>query len=359
MQTILKTHALVCINIGSPASPSPASVRSYLTQFLTDPRIIDIPALSRHLLVRGIIAPTRSRRSAHAYQKVWLGNSANESSQSSGAPLIHFTEAFCRKLTQYLPAHVLCLPAMRYGTPSIPEAIQNIKALGIRHVTVAPMFPQYAAASTGSALASFLEHWSQSWDQDQLNLRTIPPFFAEAMYVDSWAQNYQKYAQNKPCDHIVFSFHGLPERQIRKSDPSASHCLNQQDCCANPSKEVLQRCYRAQCFASAHAIASRLGLRQEQYSVSFQSRLGRTPWIKPYTTELLQQLRDQGKKNVHVFCPAFVADCLETLEEVGIGLKADWQQQGGEDLLLIPSLNDETYWAENFANWLKKNDLLN
>jgi ferrochelatase len=178
------------------------------------------------------------------------------------------------------------------------------------------------------------------------------------MYVDSWVLNYQKYAKHKPFDHIVFSFHGLPERQIRKSDPSASHCLSGQDCCANPSKEVLQRCYRAQCFASAHAIATQLQLRKDQYSVSFQSRLGRTPWIKPYTTELLQQLREQGKKNVHVFCPAFVADCLETLEEVGIGLREDWQHHGGEELLLIPSLNDENHWVENFAKWILKMDFL-
>ena len=323
-------HALLLVNLGSPASTEVADVRRYLNQFLMDPYVIDLPWPVRRLLV-SLILIKRPAQSAHAYASIWW---------PEGSPLV----VLSRRLQQAMQAQWRHGPvelAMRYGQPSIESALLRLAAQGIQQVTLAPLYPQFA----DSTVTTVIEEAKRVVRAHNLNLRiaVLPPFYDQPEYLDALVDSAKPYLQ-QPFDHLLLSFHGLPERHLHKLDPSG-HCLQGADCCRTASPEVLAHCYRAQCLASAEAFASRLGLRPEQWSVSFQSRLGRAKWIEPYTETRLDELGKQGVKKLLVMCPAFVADCIETLEEIGDRGREQFQAAGGDSLQLVPCLNDHPSWV--------------
>lgn len=335
-------RGVLLVQLGTPSAPETAPVRRYLREFLSDPRVIDIPALPRRLLIEAAILPRRPRRSAAAYRKVWL---------PEGSPLLVHSRALADALGRELGAGFRVALGMRYGEPTLADALAALRAQGCERVTVLPLYPQYAASSTGSAHARVAELAAASWDVPQLELS--PPFYDDPGFLAAWEEVARAPLAGFAPDHVLFSFHGLPERQIRKSDPTGRHCLSRPDCCDAPGA-ALPRCYRAQCLATARALAARLGLPPAGWSYAFQSRLGRTPWIRPYTDERLPELAAAGAKRLAVLCPSFVADCLETLEEIGIRARAQWLAAGGDDLLLVPSLNAHPAWVSALASRFRK-----
>ncbi len=323
-------RGLLLINLGSPEEPTTPAVRRYLREFLSDPRVIDINPVGRALLLNLVILPFRPAKSAEAYRKIWT---------DAGSPLLVHGRALAERVQAGLGDGWRVELAMRYGAPSIASAMSRLADAD--RIVVFPLYPQYAASSTGSSVEEAFRVAGSRWVVPPLSV--VGDFYAEAGFLDAFA------AVGAPVvaegyDHVLYSFHGLPERQIRKSDPSGAHCLARPDCCDRVDG-VNRSCYRAQCYATAAAIAGRLGLTPDRWSVAFQSRLGRTPWIRPYTDEVLPQLAAAGHKRVAVFCPAFVADCLETLEEIGIRAKESFRAAGGEKLTLVPSLNSSPRWV--------------
>ncbi len=325
---------LLLINLGSPDEPTSRAVRRYLRQFLSDPRVIDINPVGRTLLLEGAILPTRPRKSAAAYAKIWT---------ERGSPLIAYSRDLTEKVAARLGPDWRVELGMRYGSPSIESALDRLRAAGAGEIVVFPLYPQYAASSTGSSLEEVFRLAGRLWVVP--TLRAVAPFYDHPGFISAFAAVGAPILAGERPDHVLFSFHGLPERQIRKADETGAHCLASLTCC-HEIVAANRNCYRAQCFATARALAAALGLASEQWSVSFQSRLGRTPWIRPYTDLVLPELAKEGKKKVAVFCPAFVADCLETLEEIGIRAKADFAAAGGEFLTLVPSLNATDGWAD-------------
>ncbi len=324
-------HALLLVNLGSPASTEVADVSQYLNQFLMDPYVIDLPWPLRRLLV-SLILIKRPAASAHAYASIWW---------AAGSPLV----VLSRRLQDAMKAGWTEGPvelAMRYGEPSIQSVLARLAAQGIKRVTLAPLYPQFA----DSTVTTVVEEAKRVVREQKLNLQfaILPPFYAQPEYLDALVESAKPYLA-QGFDHLLLSYHGLPERHLRKLDPSNSHCLKGQDCCRTASPAVLATCYRAQCMRSAQAFAERMGLQPEQWSVSFQSRLGKAKWIEPYTEARLEELAKQGAKKLLVMCPAFVADCIETLEEIGIRGLEQFQQAGGEELVLVPCLNDHPSWV--------------
>jgi protoporphyrin/coproporphyrin ferrochelatase len=330
----MKTGVLV-INLGTPDAPSPSKVRAYLRQFLSDPRVIDINPLGRWLLLNLFILPFRPRKSAAAYEKIWTAD---------GSPLLLHTKAFAERLQAALPAESFRVEfAMRYGNPSIPARLDALLGQSVDRILLFPMYPQYASSSTGSSLACAFRHLAGRWNVPPV--RVVPPFFQEAGFIDAIAALGRPHLGSLRPDHILFSYHGLPERQIRRSESLEGHCLKADDACCAAIGFKNQYCYRAQCFETTRRLAARLELAPGSYTTAFQSRLGRTPWIKPYADLAIQDLARQGKKRLLVFEPSFTADCLETLEEVGLRASASFLQGGGEKLVLVPSLNAEPAWV--------------
>ncbi len=325
---------LLLINLGTPDAPETAEVRRYLREFLSDPRVLDINPVGRFLLLNLIILPFRPAKSAEAYRTVWT---------ERGSPLLFHGEDLAAKVRERIGDGWHVELAMRYGAPSIAAAFERFRDAGVDRIVVLPLFPQYAASSTGSALEATFAEASKFWNVPRLSI--IEDFYDEPGMLDAFVAVGRPVIDKLDADHILFSFHGLPERHVEKSDDTGQHCLRRDDCCAEivPAN---RNCYRAQCFATARGLAERLGLSDDQYTICFQSRLGRTPWIKPYTDELLDELAAAGKKRLAVFCPAFVADCLETLEEIGMRAKEQFTAAGGDDLALVPSLNSTDAWAD-------------
>ncbi|NQD94094.1 ferrochelatase [Pseudomonas sp. CrR25] len=323
-------HALLLVNLGSPASTEVADVRRYLNQFLMDPYVVDLPWPLRRLLV-SLILIKRPAQSAHAYASIWW---------EEGSPLV----VLSRRLQAAMQGQWRQGPvelAMRYGEPSIETALSRLAARGIRRVTLAPLYPQFA----DSTVTTVVEEARRVLRVAGMNLelRVLPPFYDQPEYLDALVDSARPYLEQS-FDHLLLSFHGLPERHLHKLDPSG-HCLQGADCCRSASPQVLATCYRAQCMRSAEGFAARLGLRPEQWSVSFQSRLGRAKWIEPYTETRLDELARQGVKKLLVMCPAFVADCIETLEEIGDRGREQFLQAGGDSLQLVPCLNDHPRWV--------------
>lgn len=319
---------VLAMNVGTPDAPETGPVRRYLREFLGDKRVIDINPVGRFLLLELIILPTRPAKSAEAYKKVWT---------QDGAPLLVHGNAFVKKLGVALGERYSVKLGMRYGRPSIRSALEAFRAEGIDRVVLFPLYPQYAASSTGTSLEAAYDAGKTLWNVT--SFASVPPFYDDAGLIDAYAERGRPVLDRVRPDHVLFSFHGLPERQIKKSDETGSHCLASADCCAAVGA-ANRWCYRAQCYETARLIAGRLGLAEGTWQVTFQSRLGRTPWIRPYTDVVIEELAAKGTKRVVVFCPAFVADCLETLEEIGMRLKEDFTAKGGEALELVPSLND-------------------
>jgi ferrochelatase len=240
---------------------------------------------------------------------------------------------------------------MRYGNPSLGSAIEKLRARGVRELTVVPLYPQYASSSTGSSLERVYQLVGEAWNVEGLHV--FPPFYDRAAFLDAFVDVGRPVLAEARPEHVLFSFHGLPERQVKKSDPSGAHCLERADCC-DVEVPANRWCYRMQAVFTARALAQRLGLEPGKWTVTFQSRLGRTPWLRPYTDVVIPELARSGVKRLAVFCPAFVADCLETLEEIGIRAKADFLAHGGEALTLVPSLNANPSWVRGLTRMLRQ-----
>jgi ferrochelatase len=328
---------VLLVQLGTPSAPEPGPVRRYLREFLSDPRVLDIPALPRRLLLELAILPRRPRQSAQAYRKIWT---------PEGSPLLVHSRALEHALGEALGPGFRVVLGMRYGEPGLAGALASLRAAGCERVTVLPLYPQYAASSTASSFARVAELAAAAWDVPLLEL--APPFFDDPGFLDAWCDVAREPLAGFRPDHVLFSYHGLPERQIKKSDPTGGHCLSQPACCDAPGA-ALPRCYRAQCVATTRALAGRLGLATGTWSYAFQSRLGRTPWIRPYTDERLPEIAAGGAKRLAVLCPSFVADCLETLEEIGLRGREQWRAAGGDALLLVPSLNAHPRWVAALA----------
>lgn len=325
-------HALLLVNLGSPKSTSVADVRSYLNQFLMDPYVIDLPWPVRRLLV-SLILIKRPEQSAHAYASIWW---------DEGSPLVVLSRRLQQQMTSQWTQGPVEL-AMRYGEPSIETVLTSLAAQGIRKVTLAPLYPQFA----DSTVTTVIEEAKRVIRDKKLSVQfsILPPFYDQPEYLDALAASVRSYVE-QDYDHLLLSFHGLPERHLTKLDPTGQHCFKDANCCKNASPEVLKTCYRAQCFSVARDFAERLGLPEGKWSVAFQSRLGRAKWIEPYTEARLEALAQQGVKKLLVMCPAFVADCIETLEEIGDRGLEQFREAGGEELVLVPCLNDDPQWAK-------------
>lgn len=333
---------LLLVNLGSPDEPTTPAVRRYLREFLSDPRVLDIGAVGRWLLLNLVILPLRPAKSAAAYRKVW---------RSDGSPLLAHSRALAAAVAERMGPTWQVELAMRYGKPPLADSLTRLRAAGVDDIVVLPLYPQYAASSTGSTLEAIYAGTAERWVVP--NLTVVPPFYDDAGYLDAFAAVGRPVLAETSYDHILFSFHGLPERQVVKTDDTGAHCLRSATCCDH-MVAANRNCYRAQCYATARGLAARLGLAADAWSVSFQSRLGRTPWIHPYTDVVFNELAAQGKKRLAVFCPAFVADCLETLEEIGIRGREQWEGLGGERLTLVPSLNDSPAWSDAVATLARR-----
>jgi len=321
------------VNLGTPASPTVGDVRRYLREFLSDPRVIDLPAPARWLLLHLIVLPFRPRQSAAAYGQIWTDR---------GSPLLFHGHDLAAKL-----GHALAAPVelgMRYQEPSIASALRKLAARTLERIVVLPLFPQYSGAAWASAVEKL--HVEARKLPDLPPLEVVPPFYGVPAFVDALAATTVPHLAVFKPDRVLMSFHGLPVRHIHKSDLSGGrHCLVRPDCCdtMGPANHY---CYRAQCLATARALAEKLRLGDDDYEVSFQSRLGRTAWIEPHTDKRLQELPQEGCKRLLVLCPSFVADCLETLEEIGIRGRETFLAAGGEELRLVPCLNSAQPWVD-------------
>lgn len=326
---------VLLVNLGTPDDPSRSAVYRYLKQFLLDPRVIDIPWLNRNLLVRGIIAPFRSGASAKLYQQLWT---------EEGSPLKVYGERVAAGLQPILGDDYVVELAMRYQSPSISSAIDRLMAKQVSEIIVFPMFPQYASATTGSVHAEVMEVLSKK--QNIPLVRMINSYYDHPAMIQIFADNASQFDLDN-YDHFLFSYHGLPQRQLVKAD-DFNHCLQSADCCQTISA-TNQFCYSAQCYATTRAIAGALQLPPEKYTTTFQSRLGKAVWIQPYTSDVLEEQAAKGAKRILVFSPAFVADCLETIIEIGVEYQEEFEEMGGEKVDLVPSLNDDPRWIKAVA----------
>ena len=315
-----KSHpkiGVLLINLGTPDDASVKSVRRFLREFLCDPRVIDLPTWLRWPLVNLVILPFRSRKSTRAYQKIW---------REGGSPLRIYSQQLADKVQQKLGTSYVVALGMRYGSPSIQSALQILLRTPVSKIRVLPLFPQYSSASTGSAIAEVerqlkLQH-------SVIPLETQNAFYHNPDFIQQYAKQMASHIREQSIDHLLFSYHGLPQRHVDQHD------------------------YRAQCYQTTQQLANALNLSPTFYSTAFQSRLGRAPWIQPYTHVMLETLAKQGVKNICVVCPSFVADCLETLEEIGIRAKAQWKSLGGDTLTLIPCLNAQEEWVDVIVKWV-------
>ncbi len=331
--------AVLLLNLGTPDDCRPQAVRRYLKEFLSDPRVIDLSPAARWLLVNAIILPFRTKKSAAAYGKIW---------QHSGSPLLNNTEGMQAQLAAALGPDYQVELGMRYGNPSILSAVEKIKDAS--ELLILPLFPQYSSAATGSAIEKTLDAVIKRWNIP--SIRVIRDFYDHPSFIAAYADVIRQHTANKKIDLLLFSYHGLPERHISKSDCQAV-CDHVHACPVIGDKNRF--CYRAQCYATSQLLAAELALSPAQYAVAFQSRLGRTPWIKPYTDKLLPELIQKGIKNIAVACPSFVADCLETLEEVDIRTREHWRALGGQDFHFIPCLTVSSLWIDALTSIVTEN----
>lgn len=334
-------HGVLLINLGTPSSPEPKDVRTYLKQFLMDPYVIDIPAPARWFLVNALILPKRPITSSEAYKKIWTDR---------GSPLLFHSLDLVKKVQRALGNSYAVRLGMRYGNPSIESAIDSVIQAGATSLSVLPLYPQFSLAATESSVQELKRVLKSR--EIRIPCRVLPDFYANSQFIEAFARVGRESLEDFTPDHVIFSFHGLPERHVKKTDPTGNHCLVTDKCC-DQITDANRKCYRAQCYQTAHRIAGRMDLMRDRYSVAFQSRLGRTPWIKPYTDVIYEELPKRGVKKVAVICASFVADCLETLEEVQIRGEEQFRAAGGEELRLVPSLNSEDFWSQSVASWIR------
>ena len=333
----MSSQGVLLVNLGSPDSPTPADVRRFLGEFLMDGRVLDAPWLIRFLTVYLAILPRRSKLSAEAYRKIWTPD---------GSPLVvmgHRVQAELQRRVK-MPVEL----AMRYQNPTIAGALERLRYRGINELLLVPLFPHYAMSSYETAVVCVKKRLAAI--APGMSLHVQAPFYDDPEYIRALVGSARTCLQ-PGHDHVLFSFHGLPERHLRKSDPTCSHCTMSSDCCVAPSA-ALATCYLAQCFKTVTAFVKQAGV--TNYSVSFQSRLGREPWLKPHTDELLARLPATGVRQLLVICPSFVADCLETLEEIGIRGRRTFLDAGGEELTLAPCLTDHPLWLDALEKMINR-----
>ncbi len=338
----MKTGVLL-INLGTPDNPSTPAVRKYLTEFLNDRRVIDISALGRFFLVNLFIIPFRSAKSSKLYKQIW--------SSEKGSPLLYNTTQLKNKLQTKLGADYVVEFAMRYQSPSIKNALESLRQQKPQRIVVIPLYPQYASSSTGSTLEKVFDE-IKGWEVIP-ELKLYSNFYDNEQVTDCYAEEAAKFNVAN-YDHVLFSYHGLPERQIKK----ASACYGDNSCfmgnCCETITDKNQYCYRANCYKTTQLIAKKLNLPKEKYTICFQSRLGRTEWIKPYTDQVLKERVAKGDKKILAFSPAFVADCLETIYEISEEYNHAFKQYGGEKIDLVPSLNSNDSWVNALAEMVTK-----
>jgi ferrochelatase len=340
----MKRTGVLLINLGTPDAPTPEAVGPYLRQFLMDGFVIDVPKPLRWFLVNVVIVPRRKIQSAKAYQKVQL---------PGGSPLLVHTRALAEQVAVELAGddRYTVEYAMRYGNPSIASALTKLNLPDISTIVVLPLYPQYAESSFETAVVETTKVAQELGCAARLSF--LPPFYDRPELIAAFARRLADTHEQHPGDHVVFSFHSLPERHLKRLDQSQQHCLVKPDCCEQIGA-VNRNCYRAQCVFTARGVAAELGLKDDDYTISFQSRLGRAKWIGPTTEVVLRELARSGVKRVLVSCPSFVADCLETVEEMGIRGRQTFIDAGGEELYLVPSLNAEPGWVRTVANWIRE-----
>jgi ferrochelatase len=327
------------INLGSPDSPSPADVRRYLDEFLMDGRVLDLPYPVRRLVVSLFILPSRPKRSAEAYEAIWW---------PEGSPLV----VISRQVQQQLQARME-IPislGMRYGRPSMAQCLEELNGQGVHRVLLLPMYPHYAMSTYETVLEE--AHRLIAQGGLDLELQVLPPFYQHPDYIRTLAASANPYLA-KGFDHLLFSYHGIPERHLKKSDPTCSHCLRSPDCCSIPSP-AHATCYRHQVITTTRLFIAETGLPPAKTSLAFQSRLGADTWLQPFTDAELVRLAESGVKKLLVICPAFISDCLETLEEIGLRGKDLFLNAGGTEFELIPCLNDHPLWIETLHNWIQQ-----
>lgn len=329
---------ILLVNLGSPDSPEPKDVKKYLGEFLMDERVIDIPYTARALLVRGIILKTRPKASAAAYKKIWW---------EEGSPLIVISERLQDKIQKQVDVPVAL--AMRYGSMTILKGLQELVDKGVDEVLLFPLYPQFAMATTETILVKAQEIKEMHFPN--LKIESVPAFYNKPDYIEVLSNSIKNHLQGKKYEHLLFSYHGVPERHIRKSDVTNSHCKIDGSCCKTPSK-AHEFCYRHQCLEVTRLVAEKLKLKEGTYSTSFQSRLGFDPWLQPYTDRTIERLGKQGVKNMAIVTPAFVSDCLETLEEIAMEGKEIFHEMGGNEFTTIPCLNDDDAFVNLLSNWI-------
>ncbi|MBA3722462.1 MAG: ferrochelatase [Parachlamydiaceae bacterium] len=334
---------ILLVNLGTPNSPRPFDVFNYLNEFLTDERVIDFGWLKRQLFVRGVIVPFRFRQSAKLYESIWT---------EKGSPLLLHGIDVRNKLQEELGDEYFVSLGMRYQNPSIKSCLDELKMKHLKEIIIIPMFPQYSSATTGSVNAKIMEE-IKYWEVIP-KLTFINNFADHPGFINALCERARQYDIGS-YDHILFSYHGLPERQIRKADKE-NKCLSR-SCCKSLSEQN-QHCYKGQCYATTRRLVEKLGLSENQYSVCFQSRLGRDPWIQPYTSDVIKNCSEKGWKNLLVFSPSFVADCLETISEIGHEYNVEFQKLGGERLQLVEGLNSHPKWIEGLKQIIVENSVM-
>ena len=333
---------VLLLQVGTPASPKVSDVRRYLREFLSDPRMLDMPALARALLLNAVILPFRPRKSAEAYREIWT---------EDGSPLTLHTQALSVGVQEMLGDGYRVTFGMRYGSPAIEAAVDELVDSNCDRIVVLPLFPQYASASGGSAVAKTFDVLGERWNVPDVT--TIGVCYDDPGFLEATADIAGPLLEEFHPDHVLFSYHGLPEKHVRKSDPSGEWCLAAPSCCDRMTN-VNRYCYRAQCFATTRGLASELELSDGSFSTTFQSRLAGQKWIEPYTDKELPRLYERGVRRLAVLTPSFIADCLETIEEIGIRGRRQWREAGGEDLLLVPCVNSNPVWVSAVADLVRQ-----
>jgi len=335
----MKNIGVLLIQLGTPDSPKVSDVRKYLSEFLNDARVIDIPFLLRKILVNLFIVPFRAPKSAKIYRELWT---------EKGSPLLYYSNSLIQKLKKIMPANYEIYMAMRYQNPSMETILSQMKKQQYDEIIIIPLFPQYASATNGSAIEKAINIIKSWWVIP--NIKTLSYFYDDENYLNAFAERAGKFNVNE-FDHIIFSYHGLPNRQVDKVYEDNKPCSEHS--CESEINSENRFCYKAQCYATTRLLAQKLNVPKEKYTVCFQSRLNKD-WLEPFTDKTIVDLAKKGAKRLLVFSPAFVADCLETIIEIGSEYQVLFQKHGGEKLQLVESLNDNDNWAEGLKNIILK-----
>ena len=329
---------ILLVNLGSPDSPNPKDVKRYLDEFLMDERVIDVPKWARTILVKGIILNTRPKASARAYKKIWW---------KEGSPLIVLSERLLEKVQKNISSPIAL--AMRYGSMTVKKGLQELSSRGVKEVLVIPLYPQFAMATTETI--TVLADNLQKEFFPEMTLEHFSPFYSNSDYIKVLSESIKSSLKSNKYEHLLFSYHGIPERHIRKSDITKSHCKMNHSCCSTPSK-AHEFCYKHQCVEVTRLVGEYLNLKPGTFSTSFQSRLGFDPWLRPYTDRTIERLAKEGIKNMAIVTPAFISDCLETLEEIAMEGEEIFLEAGGKNFITIPCLNDNSSWVDLLSKWI-------